>query len=713
MPPNMQTALRFLLFSLLMSTLAFSARAQTTYYTNTINALQSEYGITGGTWAWPANEMTAFSAAGGWGANFSYQNISGQPFTRFARVQVAAAQEFPWGSGWKSNNLTALDAGDRLLVVIWVRSENPEGGLVNFYIEDNVTYFKEMTFAMPIGNAWTQLLIPVELEDSYTIGDLSLGFHFGYQAQTILFGGVGVLNFNELYPLSQLPSQIGNQFYGGHESDAPWRSAAADRIEQIRKADLRVVVTGPDNEPIPDAEVQARMLKHAYGFGSAVTGCRLAGNPCQDNVYQSKILDLDGQGHGFNEVVFENDLKWDSWEEQWFGPPANVANAAQWLDAQGIRMRGHTLVWPGCSYLPDDLCNNLSNPIYLKNRIDARLQTALTFPGLSDVVREWDVLNEITANRDLEYAFEGQPGYPTGRELYSDIFKKVKEIDPGVGTWLNDYVTISQNNSSGVVYDRYKNFTAEIIANGGDIDGIGFQGHIGAFPTSIYKVYDILEDFHQTFGLRAKITEYDIDTYAGEQVAANYMRDFLTMVFSHPSTDAFLMWGFWDGAHWHADAPIFRQDWSLKPSGEVFLDLVFNEWWTDVFANTAANGVATIRGFKGQYEITVEHNGQVVKDTVWLEEDLTHPIQLTITHADEADAVDNSIRIFPNPAKEELFIESKASGPVQVRLYDAQGQLKLSQNRVGRLELNALPSGVYLVLVEQDGKVYREKVLVL
>ncbi len=65
----MQTALRFLLFSLLMSMLAFSAKAQTTYYTNTINELQSEYGITGGTWAWPANEMTAFSAAGGWGAN--------------------------------------------------------------------------------------------------------------------------------------------------------------------------------------------------------------------------------------------------------------------------------------------------------------------------------------------------------------------------------------------------------------------------------------------------------------------------------------------------------------------------------------------------------------------------------------------------------------------------------------------------------------------
>ena len=708
----MQTALRFLLLSLLMSPLAFSAKAQTTYYTNTISDLQTQYGLTGGAWAWPANEMTAFSAAGGWGATFTYQNISGQPFSRFARVQVAAAQEFPWGSGWKSNNLTALDAGDRLLVVIWVRSENPEGGLVNFYLEDNVTYVKEMIFTMPVSNTWTQLLIPVELEDSYPVGDLSLGFHFGFQAQTILFGGVGVLNFNQLYPLNQLPSQIGNQNYGGHESDAAWRPAAAERIENIRKANLAVVVTDSGNEAVADATVRARMLKHAYGFGSAVTGCRLAGNPCQDNVYQNKILDLDGQGHGFNEVVFENDLKWDSWEQQWFGPPANAANAAQWLTDQGIRVRGHNLVWPGCDYLPDDLCNNLSNPTYLKNRIDARLQTALTFPGLSSAVREWDVLNEITFNRDLEYAFEGQPGYPTGRELYTNIFKKVKEIDPGIGTWLNDYVTISQNNSSGEVYDRYKSFIAEILAGGGDIDGIGFQGHIGAFPTSIYKVYDILEDFHQSFGLRAKITEYDINADAGEAVAAAYLRDFMTMIFSHPSTDAFLMWGFWDGAHWQGDSPIFRQDWSLKPSGEVFLDLIFNEWWTDTYATTPANGVATIRGFKGLYEITVEHQNQVVKDTVWLEEDLTHPIQLTVTSAEEAAARSNWIRIFPNPANEVLFLESKASGPVRVQLYDAQGQLKLSQNRAGRFDLGGLAAGVYLVVVEQDGKVHREKLIV-
>lgn len=53
------------------------------------------------------------------------------------------------------------------------------------------------------------------------------------------------------------------------------------------------------------------------------------------------------------------------------------------------------------------------------------------------------------------------------------------------------------------------------------------------------------------------------------------------MSFSHPSVDAFIMWGFWDGNHWHQNAPIFNLDWSIKPSGQAYIDKVFNEWWTN------------------------------------------------------------------------------------------------------------------------------------
>src|SRR5690606_7782682 len=100
----------------------------------------------------------------------------------------------------------------------------------------------------------------------------------------------------------------------------------------------------------------------------------------------------------------------------------------------------------------------------------------------------------------------------------------------------------------------------------------------GAAP-SIAQVYTVLEEF-AAFGVPLSITEYDYAHYtnnnttcvkANEAVAATYMRDFLTMVFSHPAVESFILWDFADGFHWRCDAPIFREDWSLKPSGEAYL----------------------------------------------------------------------------------------------------------------------------------------------
>ena len=65
------------------------------------------------------------------------------------------------------------------------------------------------------------------------------------------------------------------------------------------------------------------------------------------------------------------------------------------------------------------------------------------------------------------------------------------------------------------------------------------------------------------------------------------------------------MWGFWDGSHWMNDAPLFRQDWTLKPAGQAYLDLVFKQWWTDESLATGADGAASVRGFLGDYDVTV------------------------------------------------------------------------------------------------------------
>ncbi|MFI5380849.1 MAG: hypothetical protein ACHRHE_16240 [Tepidisphaerales bacterium] len=92
------------------------------------------------------------------------------------------------------------------------------------------------------------------------------------------------------------------------------------------------------------------------------------------------------------------------------------------------------------------------------------------------------------------------------------------------------------------------------------------------------------------------------------------MRDFMTAVFSHPATEAFTQWGFWEGRHWKPQCATIRKDWTLKPNGQAYMDLVFKQWWTDVKGKTAADGTFAVRGFLGDYQITVTSGGRTVTD---------------------------------------------------------------------------------------------------
>ena len=70
------------------------------------------------------------------------------------------------------------------------------------------------------------------------------------------------------------------------------------------------------------------------------------------------------------------------------------------------------------------------------------------------------------------------------------------------------------------------------------------------------------------------------------------------------------MWNYKEtGATSRRDGPIFNADWTLKLSGEQFLDLVYNKWWTQEEGKTDANGQFTTKGYYGDYLITATANG--------------------------------------------------------------------------------------------------------
>ncbi len=709
----MQKLLIYVTFCLLLPQLS----AQDAYHTSLAAQFQSENNLTGGQWVLPNTETATFTASSNYGAVTTNFSVSGQPFSQGRRFQVQAGQN-PYVSGHIYQNIQSIATNDKCVMVIWLRSPTPDAQ-VNIFAENSTTYAKELFATVPLTDQWQQFVIPFQSTANYAASQLNFGLHLAWETQTVEVGGTAVLNFKNAYPLSQLPRNLHNDTYPGSAPDAPWRAEAAASIEQLRKANLTVEVQNGNGQQVNGAQIKIEMLQHEFAFGSAVISNRFGGGNAQNTTYEQKMLNLDGHGHGFNWVVFENDLKWPAWEQHWYSSQAEIAHAVQWLQARDIKIRGHNLAWPGWTYSPADLQPNANNPTYLKNRIRNHVTSILTYPGVGTACQDWDVLNEITANTDYANALAGTPGYVTGRELYTEIFRQADSLAPNSKLYLNDYVALERGNNDDGQTAIWRSRIDELRAAGAPLEGIGFQGHFGAFPTGIPTAKAILDEFYDAYGLEAKITEYDISNLVPPQTQAQYMRDMLTTAFAHPSMNGFMMWGFWDGAHYSGNAPLFNLDWSLKPGGEAFIDQVFRQWWTDTTVVTLPSGLATVRGFRGKYRVTVTCNDMNQEQIVTLDGDKTLNFHVDCTVGTySAQALD--FFLMPSPTSGQLILRwdnGQMAGPVVLHISSADGkpwkEIKTDAS-VGQyiFDTTSWPAGTYILTLENAGKKRTEKFVV-
>lgn len=707
----MKNILPFCLFILSMPLAAQDA------YHNTLNAqLQNDYALPALTqWVLPNTESATFAVAFNYGSNVANLTPAGQIFSQARQLSVGQGNN-PWDAGHLYRNNTAIVSGDKCLFVLWLRSATP-GAKANIFVENSSTYEKEAFATVNIGAEWKMYAVPFASSASYAVNTLSLGLHLAFLNQVVDVGGIACLNYKNTVVLNQLPVLLNNDYYPGIEPDAPWRAAAAAQIEQHRKATLTVEVQDPNGLPLPGAFVQLEMQQHEFKFGTAVVSSFFNGGNAQNDTYEQKLLNLDGAGHGFNEVVFENDLKWPAWEQHWFSSWAEIADDVQWLHDREISIRGHNLVWPGWNYSPPDLEPNQNNPDYLRNRIRNHLNSILGYPGIGTEMLDWDVLNEITANNDYANALAGTPGYPTGREIYNEIFRQADSLAPNSVMYLNDYVAIEQGDSPANGIALWKSRINELEAAGAPVEGIGFQGHFGASPTGIPRVWDIYEDFWNTYGLEAKVTEYDISNLVPAQTQAQYMRDILTISFAHPSLKGFLMWGFWDGAHWLGNAPLYREDWSLKPSGEAFIDQIFNRWWTNETRETPADGIAAIRGFKGKYRLRVACGNTIQEQDILLDGDKNITVQLLCTTRTRDQEAAPMIWVENSPSQHLLTLHWSPGQPVErIQVFDCLSRQVANVHHPTasshRIDTALWPSGIYIVYAERNGKPWVRKILI-
>lgn len=557
-----------------------------------------------------SDPYSCFTMEGQPSSTLQVVSVEGMSFNRALRVRTNAVSDTAnaWDIRPRCFSTRPAAKGDTALATFWVRALAGPGGraFTSFVVEKGASpWTKSVTFTVAADGTWKRVEVPFVMAESYTStnGRTAEGYNFSfwvtYANQEIEIGGLSVVNYGQNVSFDSL--NLTAWPYAGRAADAPWRKAARDRIERIRKTDILVVARDEAGRPAPGAPVRVRMKRHAFGWGTAIAHDPILASGTDGQRYREMVPRL------FNKVVTENVLKWPFFEAGWGRAGADAI--FNWLPSTGITdVRGHVLVWPGLSNLPADVQDMLkANPVdkdKLRARIDSHIREIMAYAR--GKLTEWDVVNEPYTNNDIQKVL--------GDTILAHWFRVAREADPDVKLYINDYDITEGGGYSFQHINNYDRTIQMLVDEGAPFDGIGLQSHFNASLTEPDRVYEILDQFAR-FGKDLQVTEFDINI-ADFKVQADYWRDYMTICFSHPSMKGFMIWGFWAGAHWFPDGAMLARDWTPRPMYDVWNDLLYREWWTDVSGVTGPDGVFRTRGFLGEYDVEVTVNGATQKRVI-------------------------------------------------------------------------------------------------
>jgi len=524
--------------------------------------------------------------------------VTDQLFPMALEVDTSGAALTKGKFGLTADVKGSMLQGDVLWISVKARSRTSSRETGESFVEVRLeqlvngkpTFPAHVERGISFGKNWTETSFPFVLRKDVKPEDVRFVINFDHYPQRFELGPVRLINYGPNVKLSDLPRSTVR--YEGDDANAAWRAQADKRIEKIRKGDLTVSVVNAKGEPVPDAEVAVRMKRHAFNWGTAIQSSWILDQKSEDAQKYREVL-----AKYFNQVVYENELKTKYWEKH--KPEDRGAGARQanvWLRERGFGIRGHVMVWPSWRQTPP-LAQFKDEPQALRTKIfsDIADQTSL----LQNQFDQWDVLNEPYANHNVQDIL--------GYSEEAAWFKAARTGAPGVKLFLNDY-TLFQGRGPGSPSQHFYDTAKRLREEGAPIDAIGEQGHIGGTPPGIPDVLERL-DFMASLGLPIQISEFDINSN-DDEFKARYLDDFMTAVFSHPGVIGFVQWGFWAGLHWFPVAALWDEDWNLRAHGKVYIERTTKTWWTNADLHTNARGVAQLRGFLGDYEITVRHAGK-------------------------------------------------------------------------------------------------------
>lgn len=501
--------------------------------------------------------------------------------------------------------------GEVLVLSFWARmlSTVDESGFatLGYTVEEFAkgNFLSVADSSVSLNSEWKQYSIMFAGRENWEAGVWRLCLKVGYNPQVIQLAGLSITNYHKAIEVADInTTKKAADTYYGREEGALWREEALKRIEKYRVRDINVSVTDEDGNPVQGAEVSANMTRSEFMWGTIgpVAYSTILGSNLRNYMLEK-----------FNTVTPENAMK--------IGPYINDDGAtavdhANFTIDNNLYLHGHAVLWD--SYTRNGTELNAAMPTMseaeIRNTFYSYASELIRYFG--DSMVQLDVLNEPRANSKTRDRF--------GVSWIADLFRLSAllrdEYNPDLKLYLNETGISGADAHWNSVY-RLNELVSNLKSEGAVMEGVGHQYHGRPiyYPQTIYNQFDYASDLVDEI----TITEYDA-VYEGNalskqealELEGDFLRDSIIMAYSNPKMAGFIMWGMYDQQHWRGDSPMLDREFNEKPGVKYWDQLVLGEWKTQTGGSTDEEGVCTMRGHRGEYDITVRVGGKEAKTTL-------------------------------------------------------------------------------------------------
>ncbi|PXW90913.1 endo-1,4-beta-xylanase [Streptohalobacillus salinus] len=294
----------------------------------------------------------------------------------------------------------------------------------------------------------------------------------------------------------------------------------------------------------------------------------------------------------FNSITAENEMKFENIHPE--KDRYDFSNSDYFLEvakANGIALRGHTLVWHNQTpawFFEDENGHAVSREILLE-RMQAHIETVVgRYKGQ---IYAWDVVNEAISDEEGVFFRPSKWLEIIGEDFIDHAFRFAHAADPTAKLFYNDY-----NESNPGKREKIYTLIKGMKARGIPIHGMGLQAHWNLYDPSLLDIETAIERYSEC-GVELHITEMDVSMFRFDdkrtdlieptkdmlEAQAQRYQDFFKLFLKHRAKiTSVTFWGISDRYTWLSDFPVKgRKNWPFlfdtnnqpKPAYDRVLDI--------------------------------------------------------------------------------------------------------------------------------------------